>query len=207
MCWEQDVNVIVMLTRLTENNKLKCYKYWPGEGKEKKFGLFSVLLASKEKEHGLVTRFITLKKIIDEKTQESESRKICHFQYKEWPDHGLPSSAATFRHLLHLVDAMHDRRGPILVHCSAGIGRTGTFCAVHTITQYLSHHMHEHRNDVPDPEFNVFETILKLRMNRVGMVQTKDQFEFCYRAILEEYLDSEKRHKERKEQEKEEAKK
>ena len=91
------------------------------------------------------------------------------------------------------MDAMHDRRGPILVHCSAGIGRTGTFCAVHTITQNLERHLHEHPDNNPLPSFNVFDTILKLRTSRVGMVQTKDQFEFCYRAILEEYLDSEKR--------------
>jgi len=91
----------------------------------------------------------------------------------------------TFRHLLHLVDAVHNGRGPILVHCSAGIGRTGTFCCVHTIVQKLDKDYNERPNETPT--FNVFETILKLRANRAGMVQTKDQFEFCYRAVLEEY--------------------
>merc|ERR1711991_413029 len=173
-----------MLTKVTENSKVKCYKYWPGKLKTRVFGKFSVCLTGKEKEHGLITRFISLKRVNNDGVDEE--KEIYHFQYKEWPDHGLPSSAATFRHLLHLVDAMHDRRGAILVHCSAGIGRTGTFCAVHTITQNLERHMYENPDGKPEPTFNVFETILKLRMNRVGMVQTKDQFQFCYQAVLEE---------------------
>ncbi len=118
------------------------------------------------------------------------------------------------------VDAVHDGRGPILVHCSAGIGRTGTFCCVHTIVQKLDKaclcacvraltrpcSRPQDYNERPNetPTFNVFETILKLRASRAGegalllpsaacsfpsagMVQTKDQFEFCYRAVLEEY--------------------
>ncbi len=98
---------------MTENSKIKCYKYWPGKTKGKTFGQFAVSLVSKEKEHGLVTRVVLLVRNGDAST----AREVYHFQYKEWPDHGLPSSAATFRHLLHLVDAMHDRRGSILVHC------------------------------------------------------------------------------------------
>ncbi len=113
MVWEQDVNVLVMLTKVTENSKIKCYKYWPGKVKGKMFGQFFVSLVSKEKEHGLVTRVVQVVRNGD----LEKAREVYHFQYKEWPDHGLPSSAATFRHLLHLVDAMHDRRGSILVHC------------------------------------------------------------------------------------------
>lgn len=75
---------------------------------------------------------------------------------------------------------------------SAGIGRTGTFCAVHTITQQLDQHYHERPTQTPS--FNIFQTILKLRTNRVGMVQTKDQFEFCYKAVLEEYRARVKQH-------------
>lgn len=196
MMWEQDSNVIVMLTKVMESGKTKCYKYWPGKKKSKTFGSITVSLAAKDsREHGLVSRTVLLqyrRKVVDSESAEGgaekfvvESREISHFQYKEWPDHGLPSSAATFRHLLHLVDAFHDGRGPILVHCSAGIGRTGTFCAVHTITQKLDHHYNTRPHE--PPSFNIFETILLLRTNRVGMVQTKDQFEFCYKAVLEEY--------------------
>lgn len=108
MVWEQEINVIVMLTRVTENSKVKCYKYWPGKLKTKVFGKFSVSLSKKDREHGLVTRTILLKRGNNEDGFEGD-REIIHFQYKEWPDHGLPSSAATFRHLLHLVDARHDR--------------------------------------------------------------------------------------------------
>lgn len=203
MCWEQEINVVVMLTRVTENSRVKCYKYWPSKIKTKSFGRFSVRLISKEKEHGLVTRLIRLSKHDPRDSGVTEDMEIHHYQYKEWPDHGLPSSAATFRHLLHLVDAVHDRRGPILVHCSAGIGRTGTFCTVHTITQNLDRHMYEHKDGDVEPTFNVFDTILKLRLNRVGMVQTKDQFQFCYQAVLEEFQAAQKRRRERLDEEEE----
>jgi protein tyrosine phosphatase len=187
MMWEQQSNVIVMLTNIIESAKTKCYKYWPGKRKVKAFSSFTVTLLQKEREQGLVSRLLQIRPNGPggEPLPDAPARNIYHFQYKEWPDHGLPSSAATFRHLFHLVDALHDGRGSILVHCSAGIGRTGTFCAVHTITLQLDQHMRERPQEIP--YVNVFETILKLRANRVGMVQTKDQFEFCYKAVLEEY--------------------
>ena len=78
MVWEQEVNVVVMLTKVTENSKIKCYKYWPGKTKGKTFGQFSVSLVSKEKEHGLVTRVVLLVRGGDAAT----AREVYHFQYK-----------------------------------------------------------------------------------------------------------------------------
>lgn len=182
MVYEEKSNVIVMLTRVIENKKQKCSNYWPSKGNDKVFNDIRVCLKKKKKEHGLLIRYITLIK------GESDVRNIIHFQYKEWPDHGLPNNAQTFRHLLHLVDATHDYIGPIVVHCSAGIGRTGTFCTVHTIIQRLENHLKKYKDIEKNPfEFNIFNTVLKLRGDRVGIVQTKEQYEFCYRAVFEEY--------------------
>merc|ERR1711991_92481 len=75
-----------MLTKVTENSKVKCYKYWPGKLKTRVFGKFSVCLTGKEKEHGLITRFISLKRVNNDGVDEE--KEIYHFQYKEWPDHG-----------------------------------------------------------------------------------------------------------------------
>ncbi len=84
MVWEQDVNVLVMLTNVIESTKTKCYKYWPGKSKVKHVGRFSVTLLRKEKEHGLVSRFLQLRLTAaeDAEQQDGQVREICHFQYK-----------------------------------------------------------------------------------------------------------------------------
>jgi len=111
---------------------------------------------------------------------------MIHFQYTGWPDHGLPPSTKHFVQLLECVDnAVVERSGPIGVHCSAGIGRTGTFCTVHINVHILREHF---KTNFRPPPLNVVNTILLLRKQRPGMVQTKEQFLFCYRAILDEYL-------------------
>lgn len=112
-----------------------------------------------------------------------EPRIITHFQYREWPDHGLPSSPAGFLRLVQLVCQV-DTGTPIVVHCSAGIGRTGTFCTVHSISCMMTAHFNLHG---ALPPINIVRTILNFRDQRPGMVQNKDQFIFCYMSILQEY--------------------
>jgi len=182
MAWETESNVIVMLTKEVENDRVKCTHYWPQEpGEAFTFSAMKVVL-NKEKrsfEDKLAERTLTLTYF-----PENASKKIKHFQYTEWPDHGLPESAAAFREILHRVDKVRLRKTPIVVHCSAGIGRTGTFCTVHSTLEK----MNQHRAEKPDepPEFNVLQTVLRMREQRVGMVQTKEQYVFCYKALLEE---------------------
>ena len=120
---------------------------------------------TKDKEGDITTRTMLL-----ENTQTGESRDIFHIQYREWPDHGLPSSASTFRYLLRLVDVYHDKQGPIVVHCSAGIGRTGTFCTVRTILEQTQDFLN--KNTPGEPTFNIFNTVIRMREQRPGMVQT-----------------------------------
>jgi len=182
MVSETGSNVIVMLTKEVENDKIKCTHYWPLEpGNMFTFDNIRVSLADEVKtfENKLVERTLQL-----ENLDTGDWREIKHYQYLDWPDHGLPESAAAFRKILHKVDKVRAKKSPIVVHCSAGIGRTGTFCTVHSALEKLHLHMKEKPNEAP--EFNVLQTVLRMREQRVGMVQTKEQYIFCYKALLEE---------------------
>jgi protein tyrosine phosphatase len=81
MVWEQDVNVLVMLTNVIESTKTKCYKYWPGKSKVKHMGRFTVTLLRKEKEHGLVSRFLQIHRTGPD-ADSNDVREICHFQVR-----------------------------------------------------------------------------------------------------------------------------
>jgi len=182
MVSETGSNVIVMLTKEVENDKIKCTHYWPLEpGNTFTFDNLRVTLQNEKKtfENRLVERTLEL---IHYDTDER--REIKHYQYLDWPDHGLPESAAAFRKILHKVDKVRAENAPIVVHCSAGIGRTGTFCTVHSTLKKLHLHLKERPDEAP--EFNVLQTVLRMREQRVGMVQTKEQYIFCYKALLEE---------------------
>ncbi|MDP2434587.1 MAG: protein-tyrosine phosphatase family protein [archaeon] len=206
MVWDEKATLIVMLTKILEGDRQKCHQYWsPRRAKTftdtaKKPVLSLTVLAdssrlnseldasslsalakrpSLQKADDLVLRRFSLKH-----HPSGEERVINHFQYVEWPDHGTPRHTATFRYLLRLVDAAKPT-GPIVVHCSAGIGRTGTFCTVHMNLAPLSSHL----PPPAQPLFDILGTVLRLRKERSGMVQTKEQYMFCYLAVLEGALE------------------
>jgi len=114
-----------------------------------------------------------------------EKRDITQFQYREWPDHGLPENTIHFRELLKHVDKENKCQGPVIIHCSAGIGRTGTFC---TVDSTLKKVMEQRKRQEPI-NFNILRTVQRLREERSGMVQNKEQYMFCYLAVLEEIAD------------------
>lgn len=114
---------------------------------------------------------------------ELEGRLVSHFQYREWPDHGLPASPSGFLRLVQLVCEV-DTGTPIIVHCSAGIGRTGTFCTVHSIICMMTKLLAESGQL---PPINIVRTVLNFRDQRPGMVQNKEQYMFCYLSILQEF--------------------
>lgn len=101
-------------------------------------------------------------------------------QYTTWPDHGVPETPDAFLQLLESVDRYNSSRVPIIVHCSAGIGRSGVFCAVHSIL-----HKIEHDAQVlnVEPSLNLVDTVIYLRNQRPGMIQNEEQYTFCYYAI------------------------
>ncbi|KAI4878057.1 hypothetical protein NFI96_011664 [Prochilodus magdalenae] len=166
MAWQEDSPVIVMITKLKEKNE-KCVLYWP----EKRgiYGKVEVLVNSvRECEHYTV-RILTLK-------QGGQSRKVHHYWYTSWPDHKTPDGAGP---LLDLVTEVEETReaigscGPVIVHCSAGIGRTGCFIATAIGCRQLR------LKGVVD----VLSIVCQLRADRGGMIQTGEQYEFVHHAL------------------------
>jgi protein tyrosine phosphatase len=185
MVWEQNVYTIVMLTREEEREVLKCSRYWPIQDQPINFSCYSITYKDMMK----YNMDIHIRYFIFTNKETNEVREIVHYQYVEWPDFGAPSSPTAFMSLVHQVDEQEKLHpnSPLCVHCSAGIGRTGTFFTVHIIITQLRQY---YANYVPTGkpfEINIIETILKLREQRSGFVQTKDQYCFIYNAIYYEY--------------------
>ncbi|XP_043093187.1 tyrosine-protein phosphatase non-receptor type 7 isoform X2 [Puntigrus tetrazona] len=166
MAWQEDCPVIVMITKLKEKNE-KCVLYWP----EKRgiYGRVEVFVNNvKECDHYII-RSLILK-------QGGQSRKVQHYWYTSWPDHKTPESAGP---LLQLVnDVEEDRRGftscgPVIVHCSAGIGRTGCFIATTIGCRQLE----------LEGVVDVLGIVCQLRTDRGGMIQTEEQYEFVHHAL------------------------
>jgi len=205
MVWEQDSSIIVMLTKEVENLKVKCARYWP-ESDPQMYGKLRVTMLSSETVCEMVIRTFLV-----EETVIGTSRRVVQYQYQSWPDHGLPLNPSGFLELIRMVDR-HKRTGfsfsgsgaivggsvggsgsgvgfntgsgPIVVHCSAGIGRSGTFCTVHnSISKYRADLL---MNPTAPPVFNVLQTVIYMREQRPGMVQTKEQYMFCCLSIEEE---------------------
>ncbi|PNT65362.1 protein-tyrosine-phosphatase PTP1 [Brachypodium distachyon] len=172
MVCENQCRVIVMLTQF---DSVKCDEYLPLLNGQDVYGKYNVEITKKRYCHQLWLR--------DVKVQCNESDKIhsvLHIEYPDWPDHGVPTSTDAVRQIrkrLHNVREEH----PIVVHCSAGIGRTGAYITIHsTIERILL-------GDTSS--YDLVETVKKFRSQRNGMVQTEDQYMFCFRAIVDELKD------------------
>ncbi|KAJ6636771.1 Tyrosine-protein phosphatase corkscrew [Pseudolycoriella hygida] len=177
MIWEQNTRVIVMTTKEFERGKSKCAKYWPDEGQSKEWGPATVTALSETS-----TREYTLRELLlSWKTKEE--RRIFQYHFQVWPDHGVPSDPGCVLKFLHDVNARQDQimssvvtPGPICVHCSAGIGRTGTFIVIDMIIDQII-------REGLDTEIDIQHTIQVVRSQRSGMVQTEAQYKFVYLAV------------------------
>ncbi|XP_039427096.1 receptor-type tyrosine-protein phosphatase R isoform X2 [Corvus cornix cornix] len=166
MVWQEDSPVIVMITKLKEKNE-KCVLYWP----EKRgiYGKVEVLVNSVQECQNYTVRQLTIK-------QGSQSHSVKHYWYTSWPDHKTPDSAQPLLQLM--LDVEEDRvespgRGPVIVHCSAGIGRTGCFIATAIGCQQLKE----------EGVVDALSIVCQLRVDRGGMVQTSEQYEFVHHAL------------------------
>ncbi|XP_066258086.1 tyrosine-protein phosphatase non-receptor type 9 [Euwallacea similis] len=185
MIWEQHTLVIVMTTRVMERSRPKCHQYWESEeGGEATYGNFTVRTVAVETDPNYVVTTISL---TNKKTDET--REISHWQFTSWPDYGVPSSAKAMLEFLErvrrkqasMVSALedtwagHPRGPPIVVHCSAGIGRTGTFCTLDICISRLE--------DVGSADIR--GVVEKIRSQRAYSIQMPDQYIFCHLALIE----------------------
>jgi len=183
---ENNTTVVVMLTKDTDNGRCKCSKYWADSFDPHASVYFENITVKLLNYIDTDIEDLIIRKLLVTAYQKNDviSKEIIQFQYIGWPDQGLPPSTHVFTRLVETVDE-YAKGGLICVHCSAGIGRTGTFCAIHINLNIIRNHF---RLQSKPPYLNIVNTILHLRKQRPGMVQTKDQFIFCYKAILEEYI-------------------
>ncbi|KAK6631659.1 hypothetical protein RUM44_006188 [Polyplax serrata] len=165
MIIEQNVEVIVMLTDLFENNKEKCFKYYPNEGEVMLVNDIGIFCSDEEEFQFYRRRTLSL-------TKGEKDIVVTQFQYKQWGDFVCPSNTSDMILFCDLIRRT-PHKGCILVHCSAGAGRTGTFIAIDILLQRVKNNQ----------KINVFNTILKLRQQRVGMVQTEAQMGYVYECI------------------------
>ncbi|CAL9696604.1 unnamed protein product [Knipowitschia caucasica] len=183
MVWEQNVLVVVMTTRTEEGSRRKCGQYWPLEdGGQEVYGLIAVVNQRVDRHPHYNHTTLGL-----HNTETCEQRQVSHFQFLSWPDYGVPSSAVSLIDFLSAVKQQQQTlRGlghwsgpplgpPMVVHCSAGIGRTGTFCALDICLAQLQ--------DVGS--LNVHQTVKRMRTQRAFSIQTPEQYYFCHTAILE----------------------
>ncbi|XP_071087460.1 uncharacterized protein [Haliotis cracherodii] len=168
MIWQEGCTSIVMVTGLVEAGKVKCLQYWPSEKGPEKFGDVMVTV---ETETRLANYTIT--KLAIENEKESERRDVYHLHFTSWPDHGVPDTAALLDFMWRVKVIYGQQTEPIIVHCSAGIGRTGTYIAVESLVEQAK----------TEGVVDVVSFVSNMRGQRKNMIQTKEQYLFVYQAV------------------------
>ncbi|XP_061185079.1 receptor-type tyrosine-protein phosphatase kappa-like [Saccostrea echinata] len=172
MIWQEKVNYIVMLTSLIEGRKVKCHQYWPDENDKLEIGPFTIHLTEEKQYTNFIKRTMTLKK-----REVTKPRTVVQFHYTRWPDHGTPNPLNLTNFHEHFKHNSFISNSPVLVHCSAGIGRTGTLIALDALEKYGR----------KTGKFNVIEFVRAMRKNRMSMIQNIDQYIFLYHALYETF--------------------
>ncbi|XP_005389041.1 PREDICTED: tyrosine-protein phosphatase non-receptor type 22 [Chinchilla lanigera] len=173
MIWEYSVLVIVMACMEFEMGKKKCERYWAEPGQmQLQFGPFFISCEAEKRKSDYIIRTLKAK-------FNSETRTIYQFHYKNWPDHDVPSSIDPILELIWDMRCyQEDDSVPICIHCSAGCGRTGVICAIDYTWMML-------KDGIVPENFSVFSLIQEMRTQRPSLVQTQEQYELVYSAVLE----------------------
>ncbi|CAO2637004.1 Receptor-type tyrosine-protein phosphatase V [Lemmus lemmus] len=177
LVWEQQVQVIIMLTVGMENGRVLCEHYWPVNSTPVTHGHITIHLLGEEPEEEWTRREFQLQ----HGTQQKQLR-VKQLQFTTWPDHSVPeapSSLLTFVELVREQVHVTQGKGPTLVHCSAGVGRTGTFVALLRLLKQLEE----------EQTVDVFNTVYMLRLYRPLMIQTPGQYIFLHRCLLHKILE------------------
>nr|XP_006115399.1 tyrosine-protein phosphatase non-receptor type 13 isoform X4 [Pelodiscus sinensis] len=170
MTWEQKCTVIAMMTQEVEGEKIKCQCYWPDVlGKTIMVNdRLRLALVRLQQLKSFVIRVLELEDI-----QTGELRHVSHLNFTAWPDHGTPSQPDNLLTFISYMRHVH-KSGPIITHCSAGIGRSGTLICIDVVLGLIS----------KDLDFDISDLVRTMRLQRHGMVQTEDQYIFCYQVVL-----------------------
>ncbi|XP_058280000.1 receptor-type tyrosine-protein phosphatase delta isoform X11 [Hirundo rustica] len=176
MLWEHNSTIVVMLTKLREMGREKCHQYWPAERSAR----YQYFVVDPMAEYNMPQYILREFKVTD--ARDGQSRTVRQFQFTDWPEQGVPKSGEGFIDFIgqvHKTKEQFGQDGPISVHCSAGVGRTGVFITLSIVLERMRY----------EGVVDIFQTVKMLRTQRPAMVQTEDQYQFCYRAALE-YLGS-----------------
>ncbi|XP_016890717.1 protein tyrosine phosphatase receptor type Db isoform X13 [Cynoglossus semilaevis] len=176
MLWEHNSTIVVMLTKLREMGREKCHQYWPAERSAR----YQYFVVDPMAEYNMPQYILREFKVTD--ARDGQSRTVRQFQFTDWPEQGVPKSGEGFIDFIgqvHKTKEQFGQDGPITVHCSAGVGRTGVFITLSIVLERMRY----------EGVVDIFQTVKMLRTQRPAIVQTEDQYQFCYRASLE-YLGS-----------------
>nr|XP_009305374.1 protein tyrosine phosphatase, receptor type, D isoform X15 [Danio rerio] len=176
MLWEHNSTIVVMLTKLREMGREKCHQYWPSDRSAR----YQYFVVDPMAEYNMPQYILREFKVTD--ARDGQSRTVRQFQFTDWPEQGVPKSGEGFIDFIgqvHKTKEQFGQDGPITVHCSAGVGRTGVFITLSIVLERMRY----------EGVVDIFQTVKMLRTQRPAMVQTEEQYQFCYRAGLE-YLGS-----------------
>uniref|UniRef100_A0A8P0T474 Tyrosine-protein phosphatase non-receptor type n=1 Tax=Canis lupus familiaris TaxID=9615 RepID=A0A8P0T474_CANLF len=170
--WDQKLSLIVMLTTLTERGRTKCHQYWPDPPDVMEHGNFHIRCQSED-----CTLAYVFREMLVTNTETGEEHTVTHLQYVAWPDHGVPDDSSDFLEFVNYVRSLRADGEPMLVHCSAGIGRTGVLVTMETAMCLIERNLPVYPLDI----------VRKMRDQRAMMVQTSSQYKFVCEAILRVY--------------------
>ncbi|XP_055722557.1 receptor-type tyrosine-protein phosphatase S-like isoform X5 [Salvelinus fontinalis] len=176
MLWEHNSTIVVMLTKLREMGREKCHQYWPAERSAR----YQYFVVDPMAEYNMPQYILREFKVTD--ARDGQSRTVRQFQFTDWPEQGVPKSGEGFIDFIgqvHKTKEQFGQDGPISVHCSAGVGRTGVFITLSIVLERMRY----------EGAVDIFQTVKMLRTQRPAMVQTEDEYQFSYQAALE-YLGS-----------------
>lgn len=173
MLWECNTEIIVMACNEFELGRHKCERYWVDEGEEHCFGDILVTQIGQQR----VTKDFMIRTL--KATRDKEEKIFNQFHYTAWPDHGVPTSVKPILDMIKLVrEYQTAEEPPIVVHCSAGCGRTGTICVIDYVRNAL-------QLEKIDQNFSLYDIIVEMRKQRHAIVQTRNQYELVHRAVVD----------------------
>lgn len=173
MIWQLRIQSIIMVTRLFEDGKCKCIQYWPDEG-EKRVQDFRIRIENEEKYADYTIR----KFLISNQFESSDMLIVKQYHFISWPDHGSLALSTPLLDFRQRFRSDYRPSSPVLVHCSAGVGRSGTFIALDSLLEAAEY----------EDTIDVLDFTYRMRQNRVYMIQTVDQYVFLYRTLIEGIL-------------------